>query len=90
MLVEDEAKLFTNLGLTYLQTKVYLTLVNCGEATAKRIAVDANIDRPDVYRVIDGLVKQGFIEKRIQNPVRFKAFPIEEVVEALLKRKHYF
>ena len=87
MLAEDETKLFTNLGLTYSQTKVYLALVNCGETTAKHIAVNAKMDRPDVYRVIDGLVKQGFVRKEIQNPVRFKAFPIEEVLATLLKRK---
>jgi sugar-specific transcriptional regulator TrmB len=87
LLAEEEIKLFANIGLTYLQAKVYLTLVNSGEATAKCIAVQARMDRPDVYRVIDGLVNQGFVEKRVQNPVRFKAFPIEEVVDTLLKRK---
>ncbi len=87
MLFEDETELFTNLGLSYLQTKVYLTLVNSGEATAKSIAIEAKMDRPDVYRVIAGLVTHGFVEKKIQNPIRFKAFPIKEVVEALLKRK---
>jgi len=87
MIVEEETELFTNLGLTYLQAKVYLTLVNSGEATAKSIAIKAKIDRPDVYRVISGLVTHGFIEKKIENPIRFKAFPIKEVVGALLKRK---
>ncbi len=87
MLIEDEAEVFTNLGLTYSQAKVYLTVVNAGETTAKTIATAAKMDRPDVYRVIAGLVKQGFIEKKIENPVRFKAFPINDVIDSLIKRK---
>jgi sugar-specific transcriptional regulator TrmB len=87
LLVENEAQLFTNLGLTYSQAKVYLTVVNLGETTAKTIAATAKMDRPDVYRVLNSLIKEGFIEKQIEKPVRFKAFPIDEVIEALLKRK---
>ncbi len=87
MLIEDDAEVFTNLGLTYSQAKVYLAVVNAGEATAKTISAAAKMDRPDVYRVIGGLVKLGFIEKKIDNPVRFKAFPINDVVAALIKRK---
>jgi sugar-specific transcriptional regulator TrmB len=87
LITDEEIDLFTNLGLTYSQTKVYLTLVNNGEATAKQISVNAKMDRPDVYRVIEGLVTHGFVEKRVQNPVRFRACPIEEVVETMLKRQ---
>ena len=88
MLIKGEAQqLLVNLGLTYLQAKVYLTLLNSDEATAKTISATGKIDRPDVYRIIDTLVQQGFIEKRIDRPVRFKAFPIDEVVGTLLKRK---
>jgi sugar-specific transcriptional regulator TrmB len=87
-LIQEEAqRLFTSLGFTSLQAKVYITVLSSGEATAKSIAANARIDRPDTYRVIDSLVKQGFIEKEIDNPIRFKALPIDEVTEILLKRK---
>lgn len=88
MLIEEEAQqLFTSLGFTTLQAKVYLTVLNSGEATAKSIAVAAKIDRPDTYRVVEGLVEQGFIEKKMGKPVRFKALPIDEATNVLLKRK---
>lgn len=88
MLIKEETQqLLVNLGLTYLQAKVYVTLLDSGEATAKTISGTAKIDRPDVYRVIDTLVQQGFVEKRIDKPVRFKASPVDEVVGTLLKRK---
>lgn len=84
---EEAQQLFTSLGFTDLQAKVYLTVLNIGEATAKKIAATARIDRPDTYRVIDSLVQQGFIEKKMGNPLRFKALQIDEVTEILLKRK---
>jgi len=88
LLIGEEAQeLFTSLGFTDLQAKVYLTVLNSGEATAKRIAATARIDRPDTYRVINSLVQQGFIEKKMGNPLRFKALRIDEVTEILLKRK---
>lgn len=88
MLIEEEAQqLFTSLGLTALQARVYLTVLNSGEATVKSIAATAKIDRPDTYRVVDGLVEQGFIEKRMGKPIRFKALPIDEVTDVLIKRK---
>lgn len=45
------------------------------------------MDRTDVYRVIADLVNHGLIEKKIDKPVRFKAFPIDEVVDVLLQHK---
>jgi sugar-specific transcriptional regulator TrmB len=88
VLIEEEAEqLLTSLGLTSLQAKIYRTLLDVGEATAKTIAAATKIDRPDVYRVIAVLVRRGFVEKIIANPIRFKAFPIDEVVEDLLKQK---
>lgn len=88
MLIEEEAQqLFTSLGFTALQAKVYLTVLNSGEATVKNIAAAAKIDRPDTYRVISGLVEQGFIEKEMGKPIRFRALPIDEVTDVLLKRK---
>jgi sugar-specific transcriptional regulator TrmB len=84
---KETQQLFISLGFTELQAKVYLTVVNSGEATAKTIAATARIDRPDTYRVIDSLVQQGFIEKKIGIPLRFKALQIDEVIEILLKRK---
>jgi sugar-specific transcriptional regulator TrmB len=88
LLVEEEAQqLFAKLGLTNLQAKVYLTILYSGEATAKSISAAAKIDRPDVYRVIATLTQKGFIEKKIDKPIRFTASPINEVLEVLLKRQ---
>ena len=87
MIQEDAQQLFISLGLTALQAKVYIAVLNSGEVTAKQIAASARIDRPDTYRVIGSLVQQGFIEKEVGYPIRFKATPVGEVTEVLLGRK---
>jgi sugar-specific transcriptional regulator TrmB len=79
--------LFAKLGLTSLQARVYLTLVNIGEATAKAISVQAEMDRADVYRVIETLQEQSLVEKIISTPVKFKAVTLREGLSILLERK---
>jgi len=55
MLQEEEPiQAFTNLGLTYLQAKVYVTLLKFGSSSAnvKKIALHAAMARQDIYRIL--------------------------------------
>ncbi len=76
-----------NLGLTYLQAVVYLTLVKLGKAEAKTLSVAANVARADVYRVMASLEEIGLAEKIIANPTAYQATSLQEGYEILLKNK---
>jgi sugar-specific transcriptional regulator TrmB len=75
------------LGLTVLQTKIYLTIIELQESEAINISRYSNVARPDVYRVMPTLEKIGLVEKIIASPTRYRATPIEETCNILLQRK---
>jgi sugar-specific transcriptional regulator TrmB len=78
---------FTELGLTSTQARTYLTLLQTGPVTAKELARNANISRPDIYRIVPYLQKEGLVEKLMTKPACFQATPAEDVLTILLKRK---
>ncbi len=88
MTVQDKAvETLTGLGLTILQSKVYLELAKGGKATVKDIAKKSNIARQDLYRIAPQLLNLGLIEKLIDTPTKFRAIPIKEAIEILIERR---
>ena len=81
---EEHVQILVHLGLTFCQAKVYLALLQSGSSLAKTISNDANIARPDIYRVIHGLVRVGLVEKSMDKPVNFKAIPLQPAISHLL------
>jgi sugar-specific transcriptional regulator TrmB len=88
MSVDDEyVSTLTELGLTNLQAKVYLSLAKSKQLKAQEISNAAGIARPDVYRVLTELQKAGLIERIIAKPERFHAVSIEECVSSLMQKR---
>jgi sugar-specific transcriptional regulator TrmB len=81
---EKEIDMLTKLGLSVCQAKIYLTLLNTGEAPARLIADKSQVARPDVYRTLPTLQKMGLVEKALTTPTMFKASPVCEALPALL------
>jgi sugar-specific transcriptional regulator TrmB len=88
MSADDEyVSTLTELGLTNLQAKVYLSLAKSKHLKAQEISNAAGIARPDVYRVLTELQKAGLIERIIAKPERFRAISIEECVSTLMQKR---
>jgi sugar-specific transcriptional regulator TrmB len=88
MINEDSyTRALTDLGLTLLQSKIYLTLARVEKADVKIIAKYSNVARPDVYRVISSLEKMGLVEKIIDTPTKYKALSLKEGYSVLLKNQ---
>jgi sugar-specific transcriptional regulator TrmB len=86
-ITEENIKTLIQLGLTSAQAKVYLTLATLEKATAKEISNHSDVAREEVYRLLAALQKKGLIEQIIASPTQFKAFPIEEGLSILIRRK---
>jgi sugar-specific transcriptional regulator TrmB len=88
-IIQDDEYIQTlmDLGLTFLQAKIYLTLAKLGKAEAKTISKASNVARPDVYRVMPTLEKLGLAEKIIATPTIYKATPLKEGYYFLLQKK---
>jgi|WetSurMetagenome_2_1015567.scaffolds.fasta_scaffold286530_1 sugar-specific transcriptional regulator TrmB len=75
------------LGLTFLQAKIYTTIVKLGTPEVRKISVTSTVARPDVYRIIPTLEQIGIVEKIISTPNTYKAIPITEALSILLQKK---
>lgn len=77
---EEHYQTFVNLGLTYLQAKVYVTLLKLGDvgAEVRKIASASAIARQDVYRILPALQKMGLVEKVVAIPTIYRPIPLEE------------
>ncbi len=88
MTVQEKAgETLTGLGLTSSEAKVYLDLVKEGKSTIKEIAKNSKIARQDLYRVTTQLLDLGLIEKLVDNPTKFEAIPVEDVISMLVERR---
>ncbi len=88
MLCEDkDNKVLIKLGLTVLQSKLYLSLVRAGQSTIKSIAAKTQMDRAEVYRVVSELEKRGFVKRILTAPNEFSAIPIVDSVPNLIQKK---
>jgi sugar-specific transcriptional regulator TrmB len=77
----------TELGFTKTQTKIYLTLLKTGNATAKTLSNKANTPRAIVYRTLDELQEMGVVEKEITAPFKFRAVPLRYGLQVLMLRR---
>lgn len=84
---QETHQIFTSLGLTTLEAKVYLALAKRGESPAKTISKASKVSQPDVYRVLTKLEDHGLIERIIAIPRRFRATPMDEGLALLLQRR---
>jgi sugar-specific transcriptional regulator TrmB len=87
VLESSELEVLTNLGLTPTNARIYLTLANSEPLKVSAIAEMAKVARPDTYRAIENLQKMGLIEKIIENPVKYKASPLNQTLQFLLETK---
>jgi sugar-specific transcriptional regulator TrmB len=84
---QDEALTLSQLGLTFSQAKVYLSLLRLGQATGKTISEQSKMARQEVYRIIRELNEKGLIEKIISAPTEFKPITIDACVNMLVKQR---
>jgi len=71
--------------LNIYETKVWLSLLSKGMATAGEIAIISNVPRSRTYDVLESLEKRGFIMVKMGKPIKYLALKPEQVVEKMKK-----
>jgi sugar-specific transcriptional regulator TrmB len=84
---EEHIETLEKLGLTSLQARIYLTILTLHRANVGKISNDAEIARPDVYRVLPTLEKIGLVKKVLSTPVIYEATPLKNACTLLLQKK---
>ena len=76
-----------NAGLTNMQARVFITVIELGQSSIHRISELSEIDRSNVYKTINALEELELIEKNIGIPTLYKAVPLPIAISILTKRK---
>lgn len=84
---EEQLKALAKLGLSKLQARLYLILINIGRSTTKEIVKASDIARQEVNRVTNELLQKGLIKKIIAVPVEYEATPLTEAIDYLLRQR---
>lgn len=85
--LQEDLQTLMELGLTLLQAKVYLGLVQTGTANVREIAQVSKVARPDVYRILSKLHEFGLIDYVIAKPSLFRAIPTQIALKVLMHHK---
>jgi sugar-specific transcriptional regulator TrmB len=85
--LDEGIRIFTNLGLSHLQAKIYVNLSNLDNVTISQISKKSGIRRDQIYKTIPKLIEKGLIEKEISTPSRYRAVAKKEAASILLQIK---
>jgi sugar-specific transcriptional regulator TrmB len=83
----EEIKVLENLGLSFIQAKAYLALIQLGRAKVGEIHNKSGIARQDIYRVLEKLHDFGLAEKIVCSPVEYIPMPLSDGLTMLVERK---
>lgn len=85
----DFVELLRKLGFNENKAKVYLACLELGQATASEIAKRANIVRTTVYKILEELKNEGFVDADAKaHGQTFKAQSPKKLIEYLEKQKN--
>ena len=84
----EAIEVLKRLGLTCCQSRIYLVLVKLGASPVKTISKNSGVARAEVYRTMPALQKLGLAEKILGIPIHFKATPLQDGSNILMKQKN--
>lgn len=81
MITED---LLKNIGLSQVETKIYLAALELGKALPKHLADKANVKRPTLYEFLPRMMEQGLLSETMIGKRRYF---VAEDPQILLEKK---
>jgi sugar-specific transcriptional regulator TrmB len=84
---EKVLKTLRDLGLTRLDSKVYIYLSKKGPHKGKDISIALKIQKQQLYRSLKKLQSKAVVSCTIEHPARFSAVPFESVLDLFIKAK---
>jgi HTH-type transcriptional regulator, sugar sensing transcriptional regulator len=77
----------TSLGLSRLDSQVYIYLSKKGPQKGKEISKALQIQKQQLYRSLKYLQSKGIVSSTIEHPARFSAVPFDKVVDIFIRTK---
>lgn len=82
---EERLRKMQDLGLTEYQARVYLTLLDFGEAIASQLPSLSRVPRTRIYSVMDQLHEKGLVEIIPVKPRKYRPVPISSYIEKVAR-----
>jgi sugar-specific transcriptional regulator TrmB len=87
-LSEDEVlKTLVGLGLTRIDSQIYICLAKKGPQKGNDLSRIAKVQKQQLYRSLKGLQSKGIVYASLEHPARFSAVPFDRVVDLSIKAK---
>jgi sugar-specific transcriptional regulator TrmB len=84
---EEVLKTLSDLGLTKLDSKIYIYLAKKGPQKGKEISKALKVQRQQVYRSLKNLRSRAIVSATLERPARFSAVPFEKVLDLFIRAK---
>ena len=86
--IETNIQTLTKLGLTPLESKVFLTLLSIGKEKITTISTVSSIDRSNTHQIIKRLQEKGLVNEILGKPNRYESIPLKSAILILKNKKH--
>lgn len=84
---EERLRKMQGLGLTEYQARIYLTLLDLGEAVASQLPSLSRVPRTRIYSTMNQLHEKGLVEIIPEKPTKYVPVPIGAYIEKAAERK---
>jgi sugar-specific transcriptional regulator TrmB/predicted hydrocarbon binding protein len=84
---EERLRKMQNLGLTEYQARIYLTLLDLGEAIASQLPSLSRVPRTRIYSTMNQLHEKGLVEIIPEKPTKYVPVPVETFINKVAERK---
>jgi sugar-specific transcriptional regulator TrmB len=84
---EKVLKTLSDLGLTRLDSKVYIYLAKKGPQKGRDIAKALKVQKPQLYRSLKNLQSKAIVSATLERPARFSAASFEKVLDLFIRTK---
>lgn len=85
---EDKVlKTLVSLGLSRLDSQVYLCLAKKGSQRGNELSKTLKVQNQQLYRSLKNLRSKGIVDATLEHPARFSAVSFEKVVDLVIKAK---
>jgi len=84
---ERVLKTLTNLGLTQLDSQVYIYLAKKGPQKGKEISKALKVQKQQLYRSLKKLQSKAIVSATLEHPARFSAVSFEKVLDLFIRTK---
>ena len=86
-MINEEFNILKKIDLTYLESKVYLSLLEMGEAQTGALCIKTKIASSNIYGILENLMSKGLVSHKVRNNIKTFMPSSPEILNELFLKK---